>query len=354
MKSKLFKGIYKTGAALFVAACLFSLFLPLPKKIAYRESYECVWSDGTVSTESYSSAYLSLSGMTHEGVMLERSGLTGTIASEAAEVYATLQNGSLGELLQCAAEGTRIDRAALYLTFSKRIWYNGAYFIWAGNNVERVSRAAGSELVALEGAVTSRLLRETGATSLHLRAGATLKADTFAGSAVTTVYAQSPYTSCGSAVYIDTAGGKRLLAAVAGIKELTLEEDAVFADRGALIACQDLTALTLPFVGSAKIDANDLVGELGYLFASGKEYFVPVTLKSLRVTGGRISSTAFYACSSLNVIDLCGVDAGEISAEAFSGLASLELLHTPKSGVSLSGEFTAQRADCDCTVYIRR
>ena len=354
MKRKICKIIYKTGTALFAAACLFSFLLPLPKKIAYGESYDCVWSDGTISKESYSSAYQSLTGITEEGVLLERDGLTGVIASKAAAVYSTLQEGTLNELLQCEAEGTRIDRAALYRTFSKRVWYSGEYYVWTGNNVERASRAAGSELIVLSGTVSPRILRETGATSVHLRAEATIRADSLVGSDVTLIYTQEPYTSSGGAVYIEPAGGKRLVAALANSEELTVDDDTMFADQGALIACQNLSALTLPFAGSQKSwSGSEYVSELAYLFANGKDYFVPQTLTSVTVTGGRISATAFYACSRLKTIDLCKVDPHEISAEAFLGLDALEYLHTPKRDVLLSGDFTASTLECGCTGYTK-
>ena len=103
----------KTGTAVFSAACLFSLFLPLPKKISNREFYDCVWADGSVTEENYSSAYKSLAGMDGESVILLREGLTGKIESEASAVFATLENGNFAQIIACRAEGTRIDSAAL-------------------------------------------------------------------------------------------------------------------------------------------------------------------------------------------------------------------------------------------------
>ncbi len=237
----------KTGTAVFSAACLFSLFLPLPKKISNREFYDCVWADGSVTEENYSSAYKSLAGMDGESVILLREGLTGKIESEASTVFATLENGNFAQIIACRAEGTRIDSAALYREFSDRVWYNGEYYVWTGNKIERVSRASRSEIVFLEGNVSPRVLKETDAIAVYLRKGAEVSITSFAESKVENVYTESPYAERGGAVYLDTAGGKRLLAALGGIRGLTLCEDLSFADEGALIACQALASLTVPF-----------------------------------------------------------------------------------------------------------
>ena len=357
MKSKVNRIIAKTSATLFATACLFALFLPLPQKIAEGESYECVWSNGSVSRENYSSVYQSLAGIDRQSVLLTRGGLTGKIESEAGGVVSVLESGDLGELLECRVSGTRIDRAALFHTFSKRVWYSGEYYVWTGSKIKRASRATADELVFLEGNVTSRILSETNATTVHLRADATLKADAFVGSKVTSVRTQAPYSESGGAIYMDTAGGKRLVAALAGIEELTIDEDTAFFDAGALLACQNLKSLTLPFLGSAKSpEGSAYTGELAHLFANGKEYRVPETLTFVAVTGGSVNATAFYACNNLKTIFLCGVAPDQISAEAFYGLDSLEVLHTPRRDVLLKGDFTAYSslsAACGCAVFIK-
>lgn len=354
MKRKITGVFKKAGAVIFAAACLFCLFLPLPKKVTLDDRYECVWSDGSVSTESYASAYQSLAGIDGAYVLLERNGMTGRIESGAGSAYSTLEKGSLGELLQCSVAGTRIGSAALYRAFSDRVWYNGEYYVFTGSRVKRVSRATGRTLVCLEGNLSARVLKETNASTLYLRRGAAIKADIFTESNVKTVFAEQPYAVSGGAVYLNTVSGKRLLAAIAGLEALTLDESLRFADEGALIACQNLQALTLPFVGSAKSpDGSAYIGELAYLFSNGREFRVPQTLSHIKVTGGRLEADAFYSCTNLKVIDTCEVDPGEISEYAFAGLASLEVLHTPKSGVSLTGSFTSYTAECGCTVYIK-
>lgn len=344
----------RAAVIIFIAACIFCFYLPFPSKLADGETYRCVWADGSVTEESYTSAYLSLAGTDGKNVILSRGGLTGKIESRAEETYDVLSNGNLAQLLGCTAEGTRIDGAALFREFANRVWYSGSYFVWTGNKVERVSRAECEEIVFLEGSVTSRVLRETNASTVYLRAGAELSASAFAGSNVREVYAEAPYEQNGGAVYLNTPGGKRLSSAIGNVKELVLDGDLAFADEGALLACGSLTALVLPFLGSAKSHfGTEYRGEFAHLFSDGKEYRVPETLTYVEVTGGRIVSFAFYGCPGIKEINACFVSADEISRTAFSGLGSLEILHTPRRDVSLTGNFTSYTADCGCTVYTR-
>lgn len=354
MKNIVSKIVKMTGAVLFAAACLFSLLQPLPGKISNNERYECIWSDGSVSEESYSSAYQSFAGMDEEYVLLSRGGLTGRIKSMASGVFSVLESGNLGELLSCKYEGSRLDGAALFRTFSKRVWYSGAYFVWTGSAVERVSGVSGEEVVLLSGTLSSRVLKETNASTVYLRANAKIRADAFAGSRVTQVRVEEPYSTKDGAIYIDTEGGKRLITALPGIDELSIHEDLVFADEGALLYCQNLTSLTLPFLGSAVSPSGiEYAGELAHLFANGAEYLVPETLTRLCVMGGTIGAYAFWACSHVKEINVCKVDPNEMSEQAFLGLDCLESLHTPKSDVLLEGEFTCSVAECGCTIFER-
>ena len=354
MKIRTTKIIKKAGAVLFSAACLFSLFTPYSKKVTGGERYECVWADGSVTEESFSSAYRDLAGMDGESVLLSRGGLKGRIASGAGEVYSVLDKGTLPQLLECTAAGTRIDGAALYRTYSKRVWYDGSYYVWTGEKVERVPKSAREEIVILEGNIPPRVLQETNASTIYLRAGALVKADTFAGSNVKKLFAEAPYSERDGAIYLDTAGGKRLVSAIGTEREMTIEEDSAFADEGALTACRNLVSLTLPFLGSALSSyGSGYRGEFAHLFASGGEFRVPATLERVKVTGGRIISFAFYGCANVKEIDACGVDAGEISRMAFAGMNSLQKLRSPQRDLILAGNFKSYTAECGCTVYER-
>lgn len=343
-------------AAVVIAsvACLILLVFPFGRELSGNEFYECVWADGSVTGESYSSAYQSLVGMDEGGIVLLRNGLTGRVKSEARRVYETLEEGGRDELLYCFAEGTRIDRAALYRTFSDRAWFDGNYYIWTGTKIERVSRVKKSELVVLSGKVSARVLRECGARSVSLRAEAEVTTGTFASGGVKVLRVQPPYEISGGALYANTAAGKRLVAALVGAEELAFDSDLKFIDEGALLVCDKLVSLTLPFLGSAESpDGAEYKGELAHLFSDGAEYRVPQSLARVKVTGGRIIPFAFYACSGLKEIDVCGVSEKDIAETAFTGLSSLEILHTPKKSVILTGDFTASEAECGCTVYRR-
>ena len=347
------KFIKKTTAVLCIAVCLFSFILPLVSRFSGGETYRCVWSDGAVTTESYSSAYAALYGMDEGGVVLYRDGKLGRIAARNASLCAALETGSLNEILYRSAENAmRIERAALYRTYSKRIWYEGDFFVWNGERVERARRATGEELVLLSGGISARTLQNTGVKTVYLRAGAEVKANTFSATRVETVYAQPPYAANGGAVYFTSAGGKRLISALGTVKTLALDADLSYVDEGALLSCTELEALSLPFVGNAADSAGSaFIGELAYLFSDGKEYLIPASLKRVMVTGGTLVSHAFYRCDNLYEIDACGVEEENISSSAFDGLPALRVLHSPKE-LSLSG-FTSSVADCGCTVYTR-
>ena len=70
------KFVKRAAVVIATAACLILLFFPSSKEISGNEFYECVWADGSVTRESYSSAYQSLAGMDEKSVILSREGLT--------------------------------------------------------------------------------------------------------------------------------------------------------------------------------------------------------------------------------------------------------------------------------------
>ncbi len=342
----------KAVAAFCVVVCLF-LLLPFPFRDAGGETYRCAWSDGTVTTESYTSAYAALYGIDEDGVVLYRDGKLGKLTVGITSVYSVLESGNLGEILSCVFEGgARIEKAALYRTFSGRVWYADGFFVWTGDRVERAERAEGNELVLLDGSISSETLRSTNASTVYLRASAEVTADMFWGTGVKEVYALPPYFASGGAVYLKTAGGTRLLTALGSVETLAIDPAVDFMDEGALLSCERLKTLTLPFAGNMKESAGSaFCGEIAYLFSDGREYFVPGTLERIEVTGGILGPDAFYRLDSLREINVCGVAEENISPAAFQGLPALELLHSPKK-VTLEG-FTSMAADCGCTVYTK-
>lgn len=352
------KTVLRIAALLLCTALALLLLLPFPREAgAPREVSRCVWSDGTVSEESYASAYALLGGVTQEGITLSRGDKEGSISfgSAAAEAYGTLMHGTLGELLALSLDGTtRLERAALYRAFGSCLYYDGGYFALAGGGVSPCSRKSADTVMLLSGSLPRGDLSAIGAESLVLRADAAVSADMLCGSRISFAAAEAPYHVSEGGIYLDTAGGKRLVAALPSVTRFAAGE-CDWADEGALAACTSLCVLDLPFLGSAADVHSSFRGELGYLFGEDREgrYAFPETLAHVRIRGGTIVSHAFYGADTVRSVNACGVAAGSISRTAFAGLPALVSLHCPRGDVSLSGDFSAEVLSCGCTLFSR-
>lgn len=345
-------------AVLVFAGWAAAIAAPFPKAVGAAQTYECVWGSGTTS-ESYASAYASLAGAGGQGVVLERGGAYGVIAPSAAyrKVYAVLEGDDFAQLMSVSAHGlTRIERAAVWKTYSARLWYADEFFTWTGNGVGRTElsrRFDGSVLTAFSGLPSPETLAWLQTVRLELRGGAFVSAEDLVGTAVESIGVRAPYAFSDGVVTLDTAGGRRIVCGVPAAGTLVLP-DADYADEGALLPCDRLTELTVPFAGSAKKDTgSDFHGELAYLFSTGTQYRVPESLKKVTVTGGTLRAFAFYACPELEEITACGVAEEDISAQAFLGCGSLRALHSPRRDVRLTGTFSARELPCGCTLFER-
>lgn len=341
----------------FAAFCALLLFLPPARTVgASGESYLCLWEDGSETTESYASAYSCLETAEENALYLVRDGVRGRVeaGAEYRRVYHVLCEGTLAQLLSLSlGEISALEQTALWRRFSHTVWYDGESFIWNGERIERGERR--SEVVVLmTGALPKAYLKETGASTLVIRADASISASDFAGSAVQTVEAEAPYLFSGGALYLNTAGGTRLLAALPQLTELTVDENASFFDEGALTPCTQLCSLTVPFAGNAAgTNGSAYLPYLGCLFLNDEGYYaVPETLKRVRVTGGVIASNSFYGCGSVEVIDVSAVPKENVARDAFLGCTSLRILYTRNDEVRLSGDFVSRR-EGDVTVYER-
>ena len=349
--------VFRTLFCITVAVfCAFLLALPFPRKVkAEGEKYAFSWADGGVTEESYAQAYASFEGADEENIILSRGGVQGSLVTggEYRRVYRTLKNGSLAELLSLQKDYvSRLEQAALWRTFCDTVWYSGESFVWNGNAVVRSGRETAATLVLLSGAFPKGFLRNSGADSLEVRGGAEISAADLIGCNVRTLTAEAPYTASGGALYVTTAGGKRLVAALPAVRELTIEADADFADEGALSPCLQIDSLTVPFIGSAKnAYGTAYTPFFGWLFGKNAEgvYEVPDSLKRVVITGGEVQSHAFYGCVSIEEIDAAG--AKSVSKDAFSDCVALRYLRTAFP-VSLSGEFREER-EGEFTVYVR-
>ena len=345
-------------AAFAVLLCLLlsvTAFLPFPKIIPKADDcYRCEWEDGSVSEEKFAALYSNLVGTDGDFILIERGGVRGRCEFLSKEVYRTLKRGNFGELNALTLSGaeSRLDRAALFRTFSNTLWFADEYYEWTGAKLERTRVRECETLVCLSGRIASPL-KATRAQTADLRAEAEISSDTFSGTNVKSVTAEPPYGTERGLIYLDTLSGRRLLASLPNVTEAEVKAD--YCDEGALLAAEGLCRLTLTFLGNMK-DANSTYyrGELAHLFSSDGEYRVPESLKSVCVTGGAVISYAFYACPFVEEVDLCGVNPADISPTAFLSLASLRVLHVPKRDVLLpAGTFAPSEAACGCTVYER-
>lgn len=348
-------------AATVLAAAALCLFLPVPAASgAGGETYLCEWADGSVTRESYASAFADYNRLSGEGnAVLSRGGRTGEISfgEDFVRIYGVLQGGSLAEMLALNAEALpRLERAVLYRALSGKLFYDGGFFIWDGYAMARTGVRQAEELVLLSGGLPSNALSAVRAVRLTLRAGAEIGADDFIGSLVTEITAQPPYEFADGLLYLIEAGSKRLVAGLPRLKGAAVFADTDFIDEGAFAPCTALEEITLPFLGNARDCSGErFVGELGYLFARDGmgRYAVPSTLARVKVTGGTILSRAFYLCANVREVDACGVPAGRIAPDAFAGMDGLEILHTLRLDAMLTGAFKRTTAPCGCAVYVR-
>lgn len=334
-----------------------AVFLPMPRTSSDSEVYLCAWSDGTETEIGYFEACRDLYGMDGDGILLRRGELTGVVGAGSACLAAveTLETGGLERLLQTNVSlMTELERAALYRRYRARLYFAGGFFGWTGERFERTGAGGADELVLLAGAIPRESFVSVGAKTVQLRAAAEFSASLLAGTQVERVFAEYPYSANGDAVCIFSTGGTRLIAGMPLSRAVHVPAETEFADEGALLPCQSLEEVELPFLGnSANAFGTGYRGEFAYLFSSEEGYFVPATLKKVRVTGGAIVSHAFYACGTVEEIDACGVPWDRIGQDAFSDCTGLRLLHSPRRDVELSGSFTRRTAPCGCTVFVR-
>ncbi len=346
-KKRLFSALIFLVLFVLCACCL----VPFPRAAAAREeTFEAVWENGAVTQESYASAYSALSGGGSGSLLLEREGIRGEIsASERYRaVRAVFQEGSLLDLLTLQTEGlSSLERAAIYRDFSDTGFYSADLFAYDGDRVFRTLRASFSTLVLLDGSVSSGFLCEIGAQKLVLRSGAEFSASSLAGTKIAEIEAAAPYVVKEGGVYLSTAGGTRLVAALPNMEEFKAE-GYDFCDDGALSPCKDLVSLELPFAGSARsILGSDYDGRI--LWALGGS--APQTLKRVKLTGGTVGQLAFLGLNGVEEIDLCGIPEENISPLAFESLKGLLRLHTTKN-LQLEG-FSRTLLPCGCTLYER-
>lgn len=122
---------------------------------------------------------------------------------------------------------------------------------------------------------------------------------------------------------------------------------------GAFKGCSSLESMTIPFVGISKTASKSYQLLFGRIFgmssynggvateqyyASQKEYrtthYIPSSLKSVTVTGGKLSYGAFYNCTNLSNVTI-GSGVTSIGNSAFYGCTGLTSITIPDSVTSI-------------------
>ncbi len=344
------------AAVTLSAVCLCMLALPVPKAVGRGENVLCSWRDGT-SLVRYETAVRAFVGVDGEkNITLAQGERYGTVQTSEGfrSAHDVLSGSDLLNLRLLDTERlSRFERTALFRLHGNTVYYAGEPFIYNGNTVTASDRSYAARVVLIEGELPEGYLKSSGANALYLAEGAHLCGADLLESAVVAVEAEAPYTVEGGVVYRTEREQTRLVAVASSSGELRLE-DYDYADMGALCACSELTALTLPFIGFARTWHGDPSSmRLSYLFQTENGDTMPEKLTSVSVTGGTVFSDAFYGWERLERIDLCGVDAKNISADAFKGLCNLRILHSPRKDVELAGNYKISRAACGCTIFER-
>lgn len=341
-------------ALVLSAGCLLLLFLKFPAAPSAK-TVVCLWESGA-REEPYAEVLRSIAGVGEEGVLLERDGERGAVqtGAEFARVRDILARGELLDLLLLDASALApIERAALYLQYKRTVYFSGKAYAFDGNHVVASDMVAADCVILLDGALPAHYLKDIGATALDLRAAAEFSASDLTGSAVENIVTQAPYEREGDALFLSAFGERTLIATLPHAARVYVP-DCTYVRGGALACAREMTALDVPFVGSAKTRVSGFEGSLAWMLCTEEETAVPAALTSLRVRGGIVDAFAFRN-THLEEVDLCSVDPADISRQAFLGMDSLRFVHTPLAEIELKnlGDYAVSRAPCGCTVYER-
>ena len=203
----------------------------------------------------------------------------------------------------------------------------------------------------------------SGLTSVTIGKGVTsIGSSAFSGCyKLTSVTIGNGVTSIGDAAFRGCAGltsipipdsvtsiGSWAFEGCSGLTSVTIPDSVTSIGVGSFKGCNNLTSMTVPFIGSSKTASNEYDQVFGYIFGyttsdssssiSGAtyqyygnskyfHYYIPSSMRSVTITGGKIPSDAFNNCSRLTSITI-GNSVTSIGSWAFkscTGLTSVKI-----------------------------
>lgn len=143
---------------------------------------------------------------------------------------------------------------------------------------------------------------------------------------VHTLYETKTYT---------VTGLKKLNAS--SLTELTIPDNIVFIENGALNGCSALQRLSLPFLGNSADDSvNAFLGQIfGANSAAEQTSYIPSVLREITVRGGSIAAEAFAGCNAVTELRF-GKNVQSIVLTAFNGCSALVDVHVDSGNAAYS------------------